>query len=67
MNKKAETFLHKISKEAIISIDTKYRAGDKKYKGNLLDMSLEELVQEALQENIDQYTYLKAIEEKLKK
>ena len=65
MTPKAEDFLSNIIKEAIIGINKKYRAGDAKYKGTLLDLSLEELVKHALQENIDQYTYLKAIEHKL--
>lgn len=65
MKPEAEEFLSKIIKDAVIGLNTKYRAGAKKHKNNLFDLSLEELVQEALQENFDQYTYLKAIEKKL--
>lgn len=65
MTPEAEEFLSNIIKESIISINEKYRKGAKKYKNDLLNLSLEELVRHAILENIDQYTYLKAIERKL--
>lgn len=61
----SEDFLNKILKEALINIRDKYLAGAKKHNNTLLDLSLEQLILEALQENYDQYTYLKAIEKKL--
>jgi hypothetical protein len=66
MTSEAETFLANIKEDAVASIDFKYRKGDAKYDGTLLDLTLEQLVTHALAENIDQYTYLKAIENKIK-
>jgi hypothetical protein len=39
-------------------LDKKYRAGAKKYKNNLLSLTPRRLLEEALEENIDQYVYI---------
>ena len=52
--------------EVVKEMDAKYRAGYKIHKGNLMDLSLEELLKEALAENIDQCFYIKAALKKIK-
>lgn len=61
MTPKSEKFLTSITKDYILNVNAKYRKGDAEHTGDLLDLSIEELVHHAEQENIDQYTYMKAI------
>jgi hypothetical protein len=48
-------------------IDAKYRAGAVEHKGDLMGMTAEQLIDEAINENIDQITYLLTLREKIKK
>lgn len=45
----------------------KYQKGAEEHGGNLWDMSAEQLLDEAINECIDQYTYLMTLKEKLEK
>lgn len=53
-----ETHLQTIIATAQELLDKKFRAGATEHKGDLQDMPLVELLENALQENIDQFTYL---------
>lgn len=44
-------------------LDAKYRAGDKEHDGDLRDMTPLQAINEAIDENIDQYVYLMRVKE----
>lgn len=66
MNKWSEENLKKIKEDFVKDLDKKYRAGYKEHEGDLRDMSYEQALQEALNEVIDLYVYLKKLEERSK-
>ena len=66
MKKDSEQFLAETLVEIVKDMDAKYRSGYKKHGGNLMDLSLKKLLEEALAENIDQCFYIKAALKKLK-
>lgn len=59
MNTWQENHLECLKQEHDSELEAKYRAGAKKHKGDLRMMSAREALEEALQENIDQYVYIK--------
>ena len=65
MTKEQEKHLTEIQKLTVAWIDSKYRAGQKRHGGNLLDMAPLQLVDNAIDEAIDQVTYLFTLREKL--
>ena len=46
-------------------LNAKYRAGDKEHGGSLLDIPVNQLLEEAIYENLDQLTYLLTAQKKL--
>lgn len=46
-------------------VDEKYRAGAKEHGGNIWDMTIDDLAHEAMNEAIDQFTYLKTLHDKI--
>lgn len=65
MTSKQEKHLSKLLEELVILVSDKYRLGAKKHKGDLLSMSSNQLLEEAIMENIDQAVYLLTLKEKL--
>ena len=66
MTPEAEAQLCRLKLDALELLDGKYRAGNRAHGGNLLALKPLELVDEALQECIDQLTYLLSLREALK-
>jgi len=58
MIERAELDLQMIREESDLSINKKYRDGNKEHGGDLLDMTLLEYLYNALDENTDQRVYL---------
>jgi hypothetical protein len=64
MTEEKEKDLGILQLEHHIRLDKKYRAGDKKHGDDLLTLTLVEYLEEAIEENLDQFVYLmKALEE----
>lgn len=49
------------------AVGSKYRKGQEEHGGNLFDMSVLQLIDAALDEAIDQITYLKTLRDKIEK
>lgn len=64
MTEDKETHLKELLLVSNVLMAEKYRAGDKKHGGDLRDMTVLELNEQALQENTDQRFYL--LEQRLK-
>lgn len=64
MSPEKEKHLHELLIVSNALMSVKYRAGDKKHGGDLRDMTVLELNEQALQENTDQRFYL--LEQRLK-
>lgn len=63
MTSKKEADLKWLIEEHAKRLDAKYRAGDKKHGNDLPDLSARQLLEEALEENLDQFVYImKALE-----
>lgn len=62
-----ENHLRDLKYEVLNALNKKYRAGAEEHEGDLLSLSAEQLIDEAINENIDQITYLLTLKEKLKK
>lgn len=60
-----EAHLRDIKYRFLNDTDAKYRKGAEKHGSNLLDMSAEQLLDEAIAEALDQYTYLVTLKTKL--
>jgi hypothetical protein len=58
MKDKQEEHLQELHLFHSFVLDKKYRAGAKKHKNDLLSLTPRQLLEEALEENIDQYVYL---------
>ena len=58
MNARQEEHLNRIKNQFVQAVDSKYRAGAREHDGGLLDMPALQLLDEAIEENIDQFTYL---------
>ena len=48
------------------AVTNKYVTGQKEHGGNIWDMSAERLLDEAINENLDQFTYLMTLKQKMK-
>ena len=53
-----EQHLAELKVKVNVLLDSKYRAGQATHGGNLFDMSVSQLLMEALNETIDQATYI---------
>ena len=62
---KQEKHLTDIMVETTFRLDTKYRRGYARHKGNLLKMSKKQLLEEAINEAIDQLVYLLTLKSKI--
>ena len=60
-----ESHLQWLSKQLATLLESKYRAGNKEHSGNLLNLPIGQLLEEAIYENIDQLTYLLTAKKKL--
>lgn len=58
MTEAQERHVQELINTFAIHLRAKYEKGAKEHGGNLWDMTPVQLVEEAIQENIDQYTYL---------
>lgn len=65
MNQDQEDHLKEIITLAAGLLNDKYRRGQEQHGGNLKDLTVTELIDEALMENIDQFTYLATAKAKL--
>jgi hypothetical protein len=58
MTNQQETHLQEIKDQFARDVDVKYRGGVREHGGNLWEMTPLQLLDEAMQEAVDQYTYL---------
>lgn len=65
MTDNQERHLQQLKDAAVALIDRKYRAGAIEHPGELSDMDIMKLLEEARNENTDQSTYLTTLEQKL--
>jgi hypothetical protein len=65
MTEKQDNHLRQLQTEISRILNDKYRAGAVQHGGNLQDLSVSELLDEAINEAIDQLTYLLTAKEKL--
>lgn len=64
MTEQQEMHLKRIKDEFVELVDAKYRAGQAEHSGDLWKMSMESLIDCALDEAIDQVVYLLTIKHK---
>jgi hypothetical protein len=67
MNKRQEQHLDDILQYLVVHLSAKYTAGAREHKGTLLDMSPLELIDNAIDEALDQITYLVSLRMKVTK
>ncbi len=60
-----EGHLSEIKSHFLYHVDTKYRKGQREHGGNLFDLTPLQLVEAALDEAVDQFTYLVTLRDKL--
>lgn len=65
MEQAQEQHLRRITNNFVLAMRKKYVAGAKKHGNDLLQMTTRQLLEEALEENYDQYVYLVTALEKL--
>lgn len=65
MTQDQERHLNYIKEQFELKVDKKYRRGAIEHNGNLADMDLLNLVDNALEEAIDQFVYLTTLREQL--
>ncbi len=65
MTQQQEKHLKTIIRVAGELLDAKYRAGQVRHGGNLFDLTALQLVDEAIMEAVDQWTYLITLRDKL--
>ncbi len=65
MTEEQEKHLLSIQKAFYHAVDKKYRAGAKEHGGNLTDATPLQLIEWAMDECVDQWTYLKTCRDKL--
>ena len=65
MTNKQENHLLRIKHSFLDAVELKYRKGALEHGGDLQDMDSLALVRNAMEECVDQWTYLKTLEEKL--
>jgi hypothetical protein len=61
-----EDHLDAVKAEFVTRVDEKYKKGVNEHGGNLWEYTIEELIDMALDEAIDQFTYLITIKQKLR-
>jgi hypothetical protein len=67
MTQEQEQHLELIKNETLIRLDKKYRVGQEVHGGNLFDLSPRQLIDEAINEAIDQLTYLLTLQDAIYK
>ena len=65
MNPNKEEYLLKIINQIIVLSNKKYRAGDKEHGGDLRDLTVEQLVDNMIDEAIDHLIFLLTLKYKL--
>jgi len=65
MNDQEEHNLHYIKRETLKRLDIKYRKGSKENDGDLLEMDIITLIDNAIDESIDQISYLQTLRRKV--
>ncbi len=65
MTPEQEAHLAHIKRVFVEMLDYKYRDGQARHGGNLFDLTVEQLLDEAIQEALDQATYLITMKQKL--
>lgn len=58
MRKEKEDDLKWLQEEHARRLDEKYRAGDKKHGDDLLEKTPKEFLEDAIEENLDQFVYI---------
>lgn len=58
MTEEQEKHLERVQQQSVKAIDSKYRRGQAEHGGDLFRMPIEELLQNALDENTDQRVYI---------
>lgn len=66
MTNEQEAHLARIKEDFERAVDKKYRAGVAEHGGNLWEHSALHLIEEAMQECVDKYTYLHTARENLR-
>ena len=66
MNKRKEEKKKRIKNRLVQTVDSKYKAGAREHDGDLLDMPILQLLNEAIEENIDQFTYLTTLRDAIR-
>ena len=66
MNIAQQQHLAEIITELVELLTEKYTKGADEHGGDLIDMSVEDLLDNAIMENIDQITYLLTLKQKIK-
>lgn len=62
-----ELHLRRVKDDFLAKVDAKYRRGAQEHGGEMLDYTLRQLLEFALEEAIDQVTYLQTAIEKLER
>lgn len=65
MTEEQHEHLNKIRESIALRLEQKYTAGQKEHGGNLWDMPEEGLLDQAIDEAIDQLTYLYTLQDKM--
>ena len=65
MTPEQEAHLQHIKTRFVDAVDTKYRAGAKEHGSDLMSMNPLRLLDEAIAENIDQFTYLLTLRDEI--
>jgi hypothetical protein len=65
MTNDQERHLNYIKEQFELQVDSKYRKGQEEHGGDLWELDLLSLLDNAIQEAIDQFTYLMTIRQKL--
>ena len=66
MKKRQEEHLQRIKNQFVQAVDLKYRAGAEEHDGDLLDMPALQLLDEAIEENLDQFVYLTTLRDAIR-
>ena len=65
MNLRQKSHLKSIENLLIVWLRAKYAKGAEEHQGDLLELTPEQLIDEAINENIDQITYLITLRQKI--
>jgi len=65
MTEAQEQHLARLKEAFSLFVDGKYRRGQAEHGGNLFDLSALELLNAAIDETVDQFTYLQTLKDRL--